>query len=103
MALAKIIGAQRDFSYGEIDASLKRADDHPARKGGLRQMANARILNSGAIQDRPGRSALFRATNSWRIEEVALSSSNVFKFAFGETGGTGELKIFDSGNNLLAT
>jgi hypothetical protein len=80
----KILGAQRDFSYGEVDVALKRSDDHPARKAGLRQMANARILNSAAVQNRPGRSALFPITNSGtRTEEFTISSGNIFKICFG--------------------
>lgn len=78
----KIQGAQRDFSFGEIDVTLKRADDHPARKAGLRQMSNWRILNSGAIQNRSGRTALFPAGAAARIEEITMSPGNTFKLAF---------------------
>lgn len=85
----KIEGAQRDFSFGEIDAALKRADDHPARKAGLRQMVNARILNSGAIQDRPGRSALF--LEQGRVEKVLMSPGNLFYLAFG----AGYLRVYN--------
>lgn len=77
----QIQGSQTDFSYGEIDVALKRADQHPARKAGLRQMANTRILNSGAIQDRPGRRALFPSTSN-RIEKIMMSSGNAFKIVF---------------------
>ena len=80
----KIQGAQRDFSFGEIDVALKRSDEHPARKAGLRQMSNARILNSGAVQNRSGRSALYPITGGCtRIEELTLSAGNVFKIEFG--------------------
>ncbi|MCK1445427.1 hypothetical protein IVB43_23870 [Bradyrhizobium sp. 48] len=79
----KIIGAQRDFSYGEVDVSLKRADDHPARKGGLRQMSNARILNSGAIQVRSGRRAIYPISSSTkRIERFAMKPGSEFDIAF---------------------
>lgn len=91
--VAKILGAQRDFSYGEVDVALKRADDHPARKAGLRQMANARILNSGAVQDRPGRRALYPVTNSGkRTERVVMASGSNFDIQFA----AGRLKIIDS-------
>jgi hypothetical protein len=80
----KILGAQRDFSSGEIDVALKRADDHPARKTGLRQMANMRVLNSAAIQNRPGRSALFPISgNCTRIEEFTISPGHNFKIGLG--------------------
>ena len=58
----QIQGSQTDFSFGEIDVALERADSHPARKAGLRQMANARILNSGGLQNRSGRRALYLAS-----------------------------------------
>ncbi len=80
----QIQGSQTDFSYGEIDVSLKRADQHPARKAGLRQMSNARILNSGSIQDRPGRSAVFPIQNGCtRIEKITMSPGNAFTIGFG--------------------
>ncbi len=89
----KILGAQRDFSFGEVDPALKRSDDHPARKAGLRQMVNARILNSRAVQDRPGRSALYPITNSGtRTERFTISPGNVYDIQFA----AGRLKIIDS-------
>ncbi|MCK1718865.1 hypothetical protein [Bradyrhizobium sp. 141] len=98
----KILGAQRDFSFGEVDVALKRLDEHPARKAGLRQMSNMRILNSGPVQNRPGRSALFVAENTERIEEVAMSPGNVFKIAFGASVAFGEIRIFDSAGAQVA-
>ena len=80
----QIQGSQRDFSFGEVDVDLKRADDHPARKGGLRQMLNARIHNSGTLSNRSGRRALFPITFACtRIEKVTMSAGNNFKIAFG--------------------
>lgn len=79
---SKIQGAQTDFSSGEVDISLKRSDAHPARKTGLRQMSNMRILNSGAIQNRPGRRALFPLTGTSRVEDVLMSPGNLFKVCF---------------------
>lgn len=94
----QIQGSQWDFSYGEVDVALKRAHDHPARKGGLRQMANARILNSGSIQDRPGRRALFPAPFCSRIDEVVMSPGNLFKIAFRQ----GEVQIFNASGKKVA-
>jgi hypothetical protein len=91
----QIQGSQFDFSYGEIDVALKRRDDHPARKAGLRQMANARILNAGGFQNRSGRSAVFPANLASRIEEVTMSPGNDFKLAFGFSS-NGELRIYNS-------
>lgn len=101
MAIPKIEGAQRDFSYGEIDIGLKRSDEHPARKAGLRQMANARILNSNVIQNRPGRSALFPITAGLlRTEEFNVKGSvgGIFKIGFGP----GVLQIINSAGTVVA-
>ena len=57
MAIPKIIGAQRDFSAGELDLSMKRADANPMMKIGARQLSNFNILCSGAAANRPGRRA----------------------------------------------
>ncbi|TAL43846.1 MAG: hypothetical protein EPN91_05675 [Salinibacterium sp.] len=82
MAIPKIIGAQTDFSAGELDVTMKRADDNPTKKVGARQMLNWRILNSKAATNRPGRSALFFETG--RVEEVLMSSGNFFYLVFGD-------------------
>jgi hypothetical protein len=81
MAIAKIVGAQRDFSGGELDVAMKRADENPIMKIGARQASNWRILNSGAATNRPGRTALFPETG--RVEEVLMSPGNVFYLIFG--------------------
>lgn len=93
--VAKISGAQRDFSFGEVDPALKRSDDVPARKGGLRQMANARILNSGSLQNRPGRRALF--PEQGRVEEVTMSPGNVFYLVFGP----GYLRVYNAASVVV--
>lgn len=93
----KILGGQRDFSYGEVDVDLKRADDHPARKGGLRQMLNHRIHNSGVIGQRSGRRGLFVAPTT-RVEEITMSPGNVFKLVFGNSF----LNVYNSSGILVA-
>lgn len=98
MVAQKIQGSQRDFSAGEIDPDLKRNDEHPARKAGLRQMSNMRIKNSSAIQGRPGRTALFPAPAMVRIEEIVMSPGNVFKIGFGASA----VKIWDSTGTIVA-
>jgi len=89
----QIQGSQYDFSFGEVDTDLKRNDGHPARKGGLRQMSNARIHNSGVISNRPGRRALYPITNNGvRTERFTISAGNVFDIQFA----AGRLKIIDN-------
>lgn len=90
MALAKIIGAQRDFSAGELDVSMKRADDNPRMKTGTRQMVNWRILNSKSVQNRPGRAALFLETG--RVEQILMSPGNNFYIVFGN----GYLSVYNA-------
>lgn len=96
----QIQGSQWDFSFGEVDTALKRADDHPARKGGLRQMANARILNSGSLQDRPGRRAVYPITNNGvRTERFTISAGSVFDIQFAP----GRLKIINAAGVVVAS
>src|SRR5215472_10143894 len=89
MAIAKITGAQIDFSAGELDESIKRAHDS-IQKVGARQMSNWRILSSKTVQNRSGRSALFVA--SGRTEEVAMPGGAVFFINFA----TASLKVFNA-------
>jgi hypothetical protein len=75
MPIPKIIGAQIDFSAGELDESVKRAHQG-IQQIGARQMLNWRILSSKLLQNRSGRSALFVATG--RVEEVAMPGAVFF-------------------------
>jgi hypothetical protein len=81
MAIPKIEGAQRDFSAGKVDVTLKRADDHPARKAGVRQCANFRILNSNSVQNRSGRRALFPEIG--RNEKILIAPGTFYYLCFG--------------------
>jgi len=76
MTIPKIVGAQRDFSSGEVDEALKRGDELPAMRAGARQMANWRILKSKAVTNRPGRLAQFVAVG--RTEEFVLNGGIYF-------------------------
>ncbi len=90
MAIPKITGAQRDFSAGELDLSMKRADENPIMKTGARQLSNYRILSSGAAKNRPGRRALF--PEGVRVEEVLMSPGNIFFLVFG----SGYLRVYNA-------
>src|SRR5215472_3067045 len=85
MPIAKITGAQIDFSAGELDDSVKRAHDS-IQKIGARQMLNWRVLSSKAIQNRPGKSALFTllGATAGRVEEFSMQGT-VFFLAFTNT------------------
>lgn len=90
MAIGKIIGAQRDFSAGELDISVKRSDENPIMKTGARQMANLRILSSGICKNRPGRVPLFLETG--RVEKITMAAGQIFYIAFGN----GYLRIYNA-------
>lgn len=90
MAIPKILGGQTDFSAGELDVTMKRADDSPVKRAGARQMSNWRILNSKAVSNRPGRSALYFETG--RVERVLMSSGNYFDIVFGD----GYLRVYNA-------
>src|SRR6516225_9698194 len=96
MAIAKITGAQIDFSAGELDESVKRAHES-IQKIGARQMSNWRILSSKLLQNRPGRSALFLA--SGRVEEVAMPGGSVFFLNFA----AGAISVFSSAGSQVFT
>src|SRR5262245_57746747 len=81
MATPKVVTAQRDFSAGETDPELKRADDNEMFKRALRQARNWRILNSRGLTNRPGRSAIL--LEGPRVEDVLMSPTNLFKVVFG--------------------
>lgn len=72
---------QRDFSAGELVEYAKRADDDKIMRAGGRQMRNWRILNSRAMEIRPGRTALF--SEPGRTDEVRLDSSTIYRLSFG--------------------
>jgi hypothetical protein len=97
MAIPKLIDAQRDFSAGELDRNTKRADEISVMKAGARQMSNWRILSSKALQNRPGRSALFKAIG--RVEEISMPNGNVFFINFA----AGTLKIFNAAGTQVFT
>lgn len=99
MAIAKIVGAQRDFSAGELDLSTKRADENPIVKTGGRQMLNWRILSSKALANRPGRDALFPtgSTVNTRIEEIIMPGGSIWFLGFGANA----LGVFNSTGTLV--
>ena len=100
MPVAKVVTAQRDFSAGEADIWLKRADEHPMMKRAGRQMSNWRKANSGALFNRPGRRIL--ALEGPRVDEILMSPGNLFYLAFGNNYlrvyNAAFAKVFDSGN-----
>lgn len=81
MALAKVDNAQRDFSAGEVDISMKRNEEHEVFKKGLRKCVNFRILDSTKLSQRLGRTAKF--IDGPRVDEILMSAGNVFYLVFG--------------------
>ena len=95
---AAVLNAQRDFSAGELDTQAKRRDDQPIMRSGGRQMANWRVLNSGVIQQRSGRSPLIYMPPGSRCDPVQIQSTNYY-LVFG----SGSIFVYDVNGNLLAT
>lgn len=102
MAIPKITGAQRDFSAGELDESMKRADENPLMKLGARQASNWRVINGGAISNRSGRTPLFLETG--RVEKLLMSPGNVFYLAFGNipSSGYATLKVYNAAGTQVS-
>ncbi len=87
MALLKHVTSQTNFSAGEVDPTLKRDDEHPARKAGLRQCANFRMTNGGGVANRFGRSAQF--LDGPRVDEVLMEPGSAFTLCFSADIGPG--------------
>jgi hypothetical protein len=80
MALGQLIIAQRDFSAGQVDPNVKRNEDHPAFKAGLRQCINFRQLNTKGVANRFGRQAQF--FDGPRVEEILMGPGFPFMLCF---------------------
>jgi hypothetical protein len=85
MPIPQLLSAQRDFSAGELDPEMKRRDDLPLTKAGGRQMRDWRILNSGMIEQRPGRRALYLQTG--RVDQISVTPTLTYDICFDGEGG----------------
>lgn len=95
MALVELKYVQRDFSAGQVTATAERRDDVKLVRSGLKRADNARILASGALKQRFGRSAYRLDTG--RIEKIRIDDDNEFEFVFGHQA----LRIYDGHGDLL--
>ena len=94
----KLYSAQTDFSYGQVNANIKRRDDtEPVRMGG-RVAKNWRSLATGQLVPRPGRRALF-APGGPRTERVRMGDGSVWEIAFS----TSKVSIFTTDGVLAAS
>src|SRR6478609_7448021 len=98
MAVPELLSAQRDFSAGELDPEMRRRDDLPIYRAGGRQMRDWRILNSGALAQRPGRSALY--LQSGRIDQIQVSPTQIFDLCF---AGDGSIAVRDATGAIVAS
>ena len=85
MAVPRSVTSQTDFSAGEPNVEIKRFNENPLHKAGLRQARNVRILNTGGLQQRPGRKILF--VFDGRVDEVETSAGVFWRLCFGNAGG----------------
>lgn len=76
---------QIDFSGGQINLSARRREDLPAVKAGGRTVLNWRTNNTGQLEYRPGRRALFMS-GSARTEYIRVSTGEEFMLAFPDGG-----------------
>jgi len=99
MALPKAVDTQRDFSAGEIDPTAKRRDDDDFVKKGMRQLSNARILNTGGVTQRPGRNLIRSLATSGRVDDVTIAPGVIYRLVFT----TNTLTIYDSTGTSVFT
>ena len=94
----KLYSSQTDFSYGQVNANIKRRDDtEPVRLGG-RVATNWRSLATGQLVPRPGRRALF-PPNGPRTERIRMGDGSLWEIAFS----AGRVQIFTTGGDLAAS
>jgi hypothetical protein len=93
----QIVTAQRDFSAGQVDPNVKRNEDHPAYKTGLRQAINARQLNTKGLANRFGRSAQF--FDGPRVEEILMGPGFPFLLCFA----AGQLQLRQTNGTVVFT
>lgn len=89
---------QIDFSGGQINLSARRREDLPAVKAGGRTVLNWRTNNTGQLEYRPGRRALF-LSGSARTEYIRVSTSEEFMLAFPDGG----IAIYNLAGALVAS
>jgi hypothetical protein len=75
-----MITAQRDFSAGQVDPNIRRNEDHPFFKAGVRTCINYRQLNTKGLANRFGRSAQF--FDGPRVEEILMGPGFPFVLCF---------------------
>lgn len=95
MSLPKQVFRQKDFSAGELDDQSVRRDDNPMMRAGARQASNKRILPTGALEQRPGRSALFEQVH--RTEDFVTLAGALYYISFGN----GTLRVRDVAGTLV--
>lgn len=80
MATPEIIAGQRDFSAGEVDQELKRADDLPIQRAGARQMRDWLAHASRTLEQRPGRRVKY--LQGGRIDRIRVAAGVFYDLAF---------------------
>ena len=89
---------QIDFSGGQINLAARRREDLPAVKTGGRTALNWRCNNTGQLQPRPGRRALFPSVSA-RNEYIRVSTGQEFQVAFPPGG----IAIYSMSGALVAS
>lgn len=99
MANPKLVDAQRDFTAGEVDPTAKRADDDAFLRTGMRQLSNARILNTRALTNRPGRNLIAKRASQARDEDVTIAPGVIYRLSFTNAA----LTIFNAAGTQVFT
>lgn len=89
--MPKVINAQRDFSAGQVDPTIKRNDESKLLTKSARHLENWRILNTLGVTNRPGRAAQF-LPGAPRVDEVLMAPGVVYYLVFGNLS----LSVLDS-------
>lgn len=90
-----LTATQVDFSAGQITERAARRDDLKLQRSGLRRSINTRILSTGALAQRFGRSVYNLDTG--RTELIRFTEDLSYEFLFGD----GTLTIRDDAGSVL--
>ncbi|SDQ99892.1 hypothetical protein SAMN05519103_00356 [Rhizobiales bacterium GAS113] len=92
------LGAQRDFSGGQVNKAARRRDDGDAVRTGALTMRNWRIEATGQLVPRPGRRPIFGGAAA-RTDYVRMGVGSEFFLSFS----AGAITITDTLGNVVAT
>lgn len=98
MPLPALNFQQKDFSGGQLTGTASRRDDSKLIRKGCREASNTRLLNTGPVENRFGRSVI--GLDEGRTEVLRITGDLKVRLQFGD--GTVVLREDESGDLLVS-